>query len=191
MKFFCLIFVTFLLVGCDIFNARDAEEPDQPRSTYQPPATPDDLLSNLVNSFIDKDVNNYSASFSDENFTNKKFQFSPSSGAVSQYPFFMDWDKKDEENYFNNMILRVNENSQIILKLTEISRNTLVDSLVYTASYTLDVPFSDSELPQNYQGDLTFKMVRDSRSVWSIYFWQDNKSTGLPSWSDLKGRFSN
>jgi hypothetical protein len=31
--------------------------------------------------------------------------------------------------------------------------------------------------------------VRDSRLVWSIYFWRDIKGTLSPSWSELKGRF--
>lgn len=190
MKFFCLIFFS-LLIGCDIFNTREAEEPELPPSNFLPAAFPDDLISNFINSFIDKDVNNYSASFSDKNFTDKIFQFVPSSGAVSQFPFFMDWDKTNEAQYFQNMILKVNENSRISLSLTEISRNNFGDSLFYTASYTLTIPFSDAELPETYQGDLTFKMVRDSRSIWSIYFWQDNKSSNLPSWSELKGRLSN
>jgi len=43
--------------------------------------------------------------------------------------------------------------------------------------------------PKDYQGDLRFNMVRDSRSIWVIYYWQDTKSTALPSWSELKGKF--
>lgn len=191
MKFFFLIFFSFLFIGCDIFNVRDAEDPDLPPSNYLPPAFPDDLISNFINSFLDKDVNNYTASFSDKNFTDKIFQFVPSSGAVSQFPLFVDWDKTNEGQYFQNMILKVRENSQITLELTEISRNNFGDSLFYTASYTLTIPFTDAEFPENYQGVLTFKMVRDSRSIWSIYFWQDNKSTNQPSWSELKGRLSN
>jgi hypothetical protein len=35
---------------------------------------------------------------------------------------------------------------------------------------------------------LKFSMIRDSRLIWSIYLWQDIKSTQLPSWSELKGR---
>jgi hypothetical protein len=191
MKYSLLLLFALAFYGCDLFQTRSAETPNQPRSNYQPPATPDDLITNFKNSIIDLNEQNYIASFPDSNFTNMKFRFDPSNQAVAQYPVLAgQWTVQKEEQFFNNLITKVNSNSKIIISLNEISRSTLGDSVFYTASYALNIPFSDSNLPQDYQGDLTFKMVRDSRSVWVIYYWQDNKNTEVPSWSELKGRLS-
>jgi hypothetical protein len=175
--------------GCDLLQTRDAESPNQPRSTYQQAVTTEILISNLINSMKDKDVQNYINCFVDSSFSTAKFQFSASSGAVSQYPFLSaNWTVRDEETYFNNLINKVSEGSPITLSLTNEQYSPQGDSLIYTATYSINVPNDQSE-PKDYQGDLRFTMIRDSRSIWVIYFWQDTKSTDLPSWSELKGRF--
>ncbi|MBZ0198653.1 MAG: hypothetical protein K8H86_02215, partial [Ignavibacteriaceae bacterium] len=86
MKFFYAIMFLLMLNGCDIFNARTAEIPDQPRSNYQQAVTPEFLVDNLINSLKDKDAANYINCFSDTSFTPKRFAFSPSSGATSLFP---------------------------------------------------------------------------------------------------------
>lgn len=186
---FLYIIIVIAYSGCDLLQTRDAEEPNQPRSNYQQAVSPDILISNLVNSMKDKDVQNYINCFTDSSFTTVKFHFSPSSGAVSQYPFLStDWSIRDEEQYFNNLITKVTQGSPITLSLTNEQFSPQGDSLIYTATYSINVPNDQSE-PKDYQGDLRFTMLRDSRSIWVIYFWQDTKSTDLPSWSELKGRF--
>ncbi len=190
MKYFYFI-ILFLagFYGCDILQTRNAESPNQPRSNYQQAVTPQILISNLVNSLNEKDVQNYISTFVDSSFTDKKFYFSPSSGALSQYPFLInDWSIKDEEQYFNNLKTKVSDNTPITLSLTNEQYSPFGDSLIYTATYSLNVPNDQSE-PKDYQGDLRFTMIRDNRAVWVIYFWQDTKSTALPSWSELKGKF--
>ena len=194
-KLALLLVFCVAISGCDIFNTRDAEKPTQPRSDFEPAATVDILVQNLINSLKDKDVTNYMTCLSDTSFTDKKFLFVPSSEAASTYPTLMDWDKRNEEQYFTNMSVKVNPNSQIVLTLKPISSNNFGDSTFYTATYSLNLPFvnSNSEIiPVIYEGTLTFKMVRDSRSVWSIYYWQDIKTTSSNlSWSDLKGSLAN
>ncbi len=186
-----MLFFALFFFGCDLFQTRTAQPPNQSRSDYQPPVTVDDLISNFENSLIDLNVQNYVASFSDSNFTKQTYHFYPSSQAVSLYPVLSEnWGVQKESQYFNSLTTKVKSNAKITISLNEISRNTLADSVIYTASYVLDIPFSDPNTPENYQGDLTFKMVRDSRSFWVIYSWQDNKNTSLPSWSELKGQLS-
>lgn len=187
-----LIVISFLLFlsGCDMFTTRKAALPSQPRADFQQAITPEIVIQNLINSFKDKNVQNYLACFSDSAFTAKKFVFFPSTGTISKFPSFSyGWNKKNEEQYFNNMISRVTENLPIVLKLSNVSTSPMGDSLIYTASYFLNVPNNDAGIPDNYQGDLQFKMTIDSRSVWSIYYWQDSKNSSLPTWSELKGRF--
>jgi hypothetical protein len=190
-----LLILCLIISGCDIFNTRDAEEPTQPRSDFEPAATTEILIQNFINSLKDKDVSNYLSCLSDTSFNVPKFHFIPSNEAVLTYPTLMEWDKRNEEQYFTNMSIKVNSNSQIVLTLTPISSNNFGDSTFYTASYSLNLPFvnSNSEItPTVYEGTLTLKMIRDSRSVWSIYLWQDNKSSNTnQSWSDLKGSLAN
>jgi hypothetical protein len=186
---FFYIIMAVVFTGCDLVQTRNAETPNQQRSNYQIAVTPQVLISNLINSLKEKDVQNYINNFVDSTFTDVKFHFSPSSGAIAQYPFLIsDWSTREEERYFNNLITKVTEGSPITLSLTNEQYSPQGDSLIYSATYSLNVPNDQSE-PKDYQGDLQFTMIRDSRSVWAIYFWQDTKSTNLPSWSELKGRF--
>ena len=188
---FFLIFIVFL-GGCDLLGTRDAEPPEKPRSDYQTAFTPEILLNNLVNSFRDKDVENYLSCLSDSSFTDKIFAFSPSSEALSQFPALGDnWSKTNESQYFNNMKIKVPDELPITLTLSNSSRSNHGDSITYVASYSLNVPVNDGTIPTDYQGELIFELVRDSRSVWSIYFWRDIKRSESPSWSELKGRLYN
>jgi len=190
MKYtFIYIILGLLISGCDLLQTRDAQSPNQPRSNYQQAVSPEILISNLINSFKDKDVQNYTSCLVDTSFSTARFHFSPSSGAVVQYPFLSSsWSIRDEEQYFNNVITKVTEGSQITLSLTSEQYSPQGDSLIYSATYSLNIPNDQSE-PKDYQGDLRFTMIRDNRSVWVIYYWQDTKSTNLPSWSELKGKF--
>jgi hypothetical protein len=90
----------------------------------------------------------------------------------------------------NNLKIKIQDDLPITLKLSNATSSLHVDSMTYVASYSLNVPLTDPTIPENYQGQLIFEMVRDSRLVWSIYFWRDIKSTLSPSWSELKGRLS-
>ncbi|MFO7445926.1 MAG: hypothetical protein R6W90_06135 [Ignavibacteriaceae bacterium] len=176
--------------SCGIFDHRDAEDPSGPRANFRQPVQPEDVLDNLKNALKDKNVDNYLACFADSNFSNKEFIFSPSAGAASQFPDLADmWNKKNEEHYFNSLKIRIPENVQITLTLSNENLNQPGDSVIYTASYTLSVPHNDTDIPMNYQGDLRFSMARDLRSIWSIYYWVDIKRDDEPSWSELKGRF--
>ncbi len=189
MKLCLFILLVFTFGGCDLFTTRPAQKPNQPRADYQQAVTPQILISNLVNSLKDKNVENYVSCLSDYSFTQKTFVFSASSGALSQFPSLSeDWGVKNEEQYFTNMAAKVSQELPITLSLTSENYSPQGDSLVYTASYSLNVPANDPNLPQNYQGDLRFNMIRDSREIWSIYYWQDSKNSSLPSWSELKGR---
>jgi hypothetical protein len=192
VKLTIIILFSILFSGCDLFSTRSAEAPTQSRANFQQAITPQLVIENLVNSLQDKNVVNYLACLSNPAYTKNVFTFSPSSPASSQYSSFSDWSEKSEEQYFNNLVVKIPSDLPITLELTNESYTPLGDSTIYSASYTLNVPTQDQSLPSTYQGTLIFGMIRDSRSIWCIYNWQDSKSSSssLPTWSDLKGRMN-
>ena len=191
-SFINIIFTITILItsGCDLFEIRDPEPPDQSRANYLPPTEPRIVIENLKNSFLDKNVQNYIACLVDTIFVSKKFTFLPSSEAASTFIFLtQDWSIFDERKYFSSMTSKVSKELPITLNLTDENYSSLSgDTLLYTANYFINIPHNSSE-PKSYAGNLQFNMVRDSRSNWSIYFWKDTKSGNLPSWSELKGYF--
>lgn len=187
--FSILFLILTALSGCDIFSTRDAQPPTVPRTNLPQAFERETLIDNFISSYRDRSVFDYINCFSDSVFTNRSFNFIASSGAASQYPALQDWTLRQEENYFKNVISAIPD-IPIILFLSNSNFSQQGDSLVYSASYSLSVPFEQTGIPQNYQGDLIFYMLRDNL-IWKIYFWQDIKSSEAPSWSELKGRFSN
>src|ERR1039457_4144968 len=137
MKYFVIIFFLLLMGGCDLFQTRDAQQPNQSRSNYQLAVTPDLLIQNLIYSLQDINLQNYLACLSDTSFGGKPYVFNPSSEAASLYPSFASpWDKKNESSYFTNLIARIPSGLQATLNLTAPSSSPQGDSLIYTASYT-------------------------------------------------------
>ena len=187
MKKFIIIFILLSLTACDIFNTRDAEDPEESRSNYTTPSEEKILIQNLVNSFSDKDANNYVKSFTDPAFSNKVFFFLPSSSALQTWSnIWIDWDVDKEFQYFQNLVNAAPEDLPVTLSFTNEYYNPLGDSLIYTAEYFISIPQLNND-PLNYSGNVKFGMVRDMRDTWAIYFWQDNAISDSQSWSDLKG----
>lgn len=187
---FYLIIILLIVSSCDLFNTREPEDPDQNRANFQPPKEPSIVIQNLVNSFADKNTQNYIACFVDTIFSDKEFVFIPSSEAASTYGFLLqDWGLDDERQYFNSVITKVPKELPINLTFSDETYSSASgDTITYTANYFLNVPHNSTE-PKNYSGNLQFNMVRDNKSDWSIYFWKDTRSSNLPSWSELKGIF--
>jgi hypothetical protein len=188
-----IIFTSIILLSftaCDLFTTRNAENPDQTRSNFQPPVEPAIVIENLKNSLTDKNVQNYISCFVDTIFANQSYNFSASSEALTRFDIFLQgWGLNEERRYFSSIINKVPTDFPISLTLADQNYSSLSgDSLIYSATYTLNLPVQSGDpFPQNYAGSLQFNMLRDSRSEWVIYFWKDTKSQTLPSWSELKG----
>lgn len=185
-KILFFLTISFIAVACDLFNTRDAEEPNKNRSNWVTPSTVSLVIQNLKNSIADKNVNNYLDCFSDTLFASKSFSFLASSEALIQYQM-QDWGKDDENTYFSAVIAKVTDNIPITLTLSDTIYSSLGgDSAIYSANYKLNVPYASSSAVM-YSGNLEFRLLRDNQSLWSIYFWKDTKSNSNPSWSELKG----
>lgn len=190
MKIIFLIFSTALvLTACDLFVTREAELPDQGRSNFQIATEPEIVISNLMNSFSDKNVQNYIACFLDSSFSNRRFNFQPSSEVISQYQFLADgWDLNDEQRYFSSIIANVQADFPLTLAFSNENYTRTGDTVVYSASYFINIP-STQPGSANYEGNLQFYLANDSRTIWTIYYWQDIKIPDVQSWSELKGKY--
>ncbi len=187
MKTTAYIFFALMIAGCDIFTARDAEPPDQTGSNYPPAIVPDTVITNMMNSFKDKDAVNYRNAIVDQ-FSGKQFVYVPSSSAFLRFSdTWVDWDIDSEESYFTGIVSSVPDQLPITLDLS-ISPESFSytgDEITYISDYSLSVPQTDgSDLL--YVGNLEFKMI-NINTVWKIYYWKDNAIEDLLSWSDLKG----
>jgi hypothetical protein len=188
-----IILITLIAISfsaCDLFNTRNAENPDQSRSNFQPPVEPAIVIENLKNSLSDKNVQNYISCFVDTIFADQSYNFSASSEALTRFDVFLQgWGLNEERRYFTSIVNKVPNDFPISLTLSDQNYSNLSgDSLIYSATYFLNLPVQSGDpFPQNYAGSLQFNMLRDSRSEWVIYFWKDTKSETLPSWSELKG----
>lgn len=182
----CILFFS----GCELFTTRDPELPDQGRSNFQIATEPDIVIENLINSFADKNVQNYRACFVDTSFSPLSFVFQPSSEALSQYQFLgPGWSLNDEERYLKSLIANIPQDVQIVISFSDETFTRSGDNFaVFSASYKINLPFIQPETSV-YQGNLQFNMTNDAQSVWVIYFWQDIKLPNFQSWSELKGKY--
>jgi hypothetical protein len=182
-----LIILTLFLFSCDILTTRDPENPDSQRKNYVPATTPDLLFLNIKNSFREKVLENYRASFVDLSFSPLPFVYIPSSESVASFPTLATWDLSAEQQYFNNLIINTKEDKAIILDLQNEIKNTMGDSAVYQYDYVLSLTPINENLQSSYSGNLIFYIYLDTRNQWVISRWEDFKSGDNPSWSELKG----
>lgn len=184
-----LLGIVFSSTACELFTTRDPEDPADRKSNFQSAFIPELVIENLKNSFTDKNVQNYLACFVDTSFSSRSFQFQPSSEALSQYQFLgLGWNLSDEQRYLNSVVASIPQDFPLILSFNDETFSRSGDTVVYSASYSINLPFIQPETSV-YQGNVQFNMTNDARSVWVIYFWQDIKLPNIPSWSELKGKY--
>jgi hypothetical protein len=184
-----ILLLSFLvsLTACDLFQVRDPEDPSQTKSSYRVPVEPKDVIQNLINSFKDKNPNDYKKNFSTGlPLVNRDFFFVPSGNVVSSFP--TDWYVDEEFQYFNNVVSRSPQDIPITLSFTDEVFDIRADSSIYSAKYFLSLPVLNSE-PRVFQGSLKFTMTTDINAAWVIYFWEDIADQESKSWSELKIAF--
>ena len=193
MKWIIYIILSAFLVSCDLFQTRPPEGPDQSRSNYISPSEPKILIENIINSFSDKNADNYRKSF-ESNPTSIAFTFIPTSSAqVTYQSIWLDWNIDSEFQYFKSAQTTVPSELPMTLSLSTEQGSFSVlgaDSVKYNSKYSISIPQYNSNA-LNYQGNVEFTLIRDSRQIWVINYWKDYAIGDSPSWSDLKGSYAN
>lgn len=184
------LYIFFLLLhicGCNLFETRTPENPTEQNTNFIQPISADIVLTNFKNSIEDYNVDNYIRCLSDENFTGRRFKFTPAAVTGIDRALFENWNLESERQYFTN--LRKPQYGRASLVLSN-RREIIVssDSVVYNFDYYLFYPHSS----QNYQvsGNLQFYLAPDAFSNWSIYRWDDFQTGQPTTWTNLKAIFS-
>ena len=181
------ISIIFIIEACDIFDTREPESPSNTKSSFKTPVVPEDVIENLINSFSDKNANDYKKNFSSGlPLVNREFYFAPSGNVLTSFP--ESWDVDSEFQYFNNLITRISEDLPITLSLTQGQLDVMADSAIYTADYFLSVPDLTTG-SRIFEGSLKFTLVTDINAAWVICYWEDNAKAESTTWSELKIEF--
>lgn len=188
-KIIFLLVIIISFFGCDLLTTRDAEEPERSRSSFIIPTTPEQLFTNLRNSFSEKIANDYLNSFVDSSFSNLSFSFAASAQANFKYSVLSAWDLEYEEKYFNNLINAIGNKGNIILSLNLLETSIDGNSQSRSYNYSIQLPHIDESTPQLFEGIALFKVVLDDNNQWVITEWGDIENGDNPTWSELKGRF--
>lgn len=192
---FHFLLLSFLggLTGCgELLGVRDPEPPDRPTESHWTPATtPPLVIENLKQAFLYREFETYMKCLSDtHNYNLPAFRFQPSTVSSIKYPGKFDaWSPADEQVWFQSLLAACPPDSLLNVTITEDEPFVeSQDTVEYQFTYVLDVHHNREGPPTYYEGKGVFKMVRDSRNYWLIYFWEDI-STGEPGWTDLKALF--
>ena len=184
--------IFILLVACDsLFSTREPEPPEDPRSPWIPPLSPEQVLMNLQNAVYDQNVENYIRCLVNASFSQRRYNFEPDPEVATNYPeVFQEWDVSKEEAVIQQAFSLLPSDSTSTLLFTEDIREVIAaDSAVMVKRYQLEFHHIQSTLPSVYGGHMELWMAPDQRGEWSIYRWIDNGTAGFPSWSLLKAAF--
>ena len=103
------------------------------------------------------------------------------------------WSLYDEESYLNTVFKQSNNISlEFIDEITYTNISQSPDS-VQTNFFRYELRIVFEENDALFVGTARMKLFKDANALWHIYYWEDTRSSDLPSnsWSDLKATFKN
>jgi len=190
-----IVLVCTLLLSCNLFDTRDAENPVSGNQTLQTAFSKEILYGNFILAFKQKNIQEYGKLFADTVTHVQSFTFIPTQSSGARYSsVFMSWNKNSETEYFGNAISAVGISSSIEFIVTSVPQIIArePDSAQYTFTYTLFIPHNRSDVKlQQFEGrcEITMSPGKDN-PIWKIYRWIDYETKKDSSWSELKGQFA-
>lgn len=177
-----IIIISILMSGC--FRVRTPEPPDNQGTSWNPPTSPDLLLSNFMMAFQSMNVQNYSRCFSEQSY-----RFSPTPTWYNGHEsIWQNWSINDERTYLNNVKSNLKTGAVVQLFWEEaLFQNLSADSVNYTANYRMAVAHKDTTLSDAFHGKITLKMkLNPAGNIWEITEWADLEVYPDSAWSKLK-----
>jgi hypothetical protein len=183
-----LLVLLVSLPACDLFQTRQPEQPSQTTSTFLPPTSYDIVLRNLQFAVVEDNVDNYLRCFADSAV--RRYEFIPAAEARARFAsIFNQWSLESERRYFQNLGSPANGAPSLTFP-NQSPIYTGADSVIYNLNYTLFFPHKRDGVPQVVQGNMQLYLGADPRRLWSIYRWQDSRTTTDSTWSYWKAVFS-
>jgi hypothetical protein len=184
--------VSMSFISCDLFETRTPDDPKQESGNYVPPTVPSIVFDNMINAFQDVNSVNYLKCFADTQRSDYSFSFEPTPQARSKYPGFFDqWTKSSEEEYFLNLVYRLQTGAKPKLEFLKLDpQSPATDSIQYEATYRLTVPHLQSGIPTQVWGNAQFFLIADRSRNWAVHRWIDINDQSDSTWSELKGAFA-
>lgn len=173
--------------GCGIFDTRSPEPPNNIRSTYLPPTTPEIVIENLSFAIQEKNSENYLKCIAQSDYT-----YIPDSKSQLTYgQIFLNWNRQSEKNYLDILVSNTNNASTSVLFLDN-KNFTLInsDSATFNAEYI--VVFQHRlNFPKSAVGNMTLYLSADENNLFNISRWEDFRQNDTDyTWSELKANFS-
>ena len=195
-----ILSLALIIAGClkNPFDSREGDDPAGSSGTWETPATPEMVLTNLVFAYNETNIQNYQLCFADS------FVFSASEDSIEAEAegnghLFRYWDKAVEISATENLFSTITaENNRMTLTLSpspDIADSVIGDSAaVLYRNYTLRVVTIDSENVDTtiIEGLASFSSSRTIFNWWSIYYWKEMPYPGTDiSWAEFKAEYRN
>ncbi len=192
-----LLLLVITMTGCDLFSTRTPENPSESKTFFLPPTEPAILVQNFESAVKNKNLENYLKCFTSNTDDVTSYRFFPSQSATTSFgSLFILWGTEQERRFFNSLSALITKETLPILFWTD--RKAIIenpDSAVFESDYTLNINFSDSNIPSDYNGKIRLVMISDNNGLWSISKWYDynlgSTDTIANSWSILKAKLYN
>ena len=186
--------VLVLLIGlsCESpFSTRTPEDPITQQSSWIQPTSPSYVMINLRNAIAEKNISNYLRCLADTSTTDKEFRFYPEPTVMVNNPGLFDrWNKDNELNYLNQLMLYLPTDSTSNLVFTSLREDVAPDSVILLQEYKLQLHYKcDDDCPRTLQGQAEFRLLRTLEDNWYIYRWTDTATGDNATWSEIKARF--
>lgn len=187
LKSYVFMILIFSFIACDMFQLRESEKPIISKKDYIPPYSIETVFENLKLAFSNKNLEAYMICFIDTNYSNKKFNFIPSTSLTSS-SIFDNWTLQKEFQYFQNFS-KNNYDKTINLEYEIISKKS--DGAIYeiTIQYVILIDDLIQRKFEKYEGFSRFLLEQDSRSYYVIFDWTDIKKSEEAVWTDLKAKY--
>ena len=201
MKKYLLLILSILFFGCDsLFGTREAEDPDENvgRSLWQQPTSPDIVLENMSNAFLERNADNYMRCLTDSSNSERDFVYFPDQETAINNPgAFSSWTLEDERRYINLIFSESSlpSGALALLGFEEFEEPSIPsDTATFEEIYDLDIMHRLENVPTRMKGIAKLRMAKDFSGNWSIYRWEDltfgseDDTLKLPTWSEMKAR---
>lgn len=189
-----LIVAIVMLAGCDLFQPRTPEPPNNNTSPYQwlQPTSWDIVMTDLELAFKARDRKYFMDVLADTTNSSQTFQFIADPNVASTSGLdFSTWSFADEDHFLEAIFSKLSSDTTQTLRWSnKIETTVSIDQMEIQADYELILKFnteSRATYPEHFSGQALLLMEqRQNNNYWQIIRWEDAGNDSLPCWTYLK-----